>query len=658
MVELGRLDDMIARPECDFCSLVVLGVKQEWTGEWTGITETTCSLNAVDMSRQLQNGYALQITAWHKGRRFQWIEFEVVVREKGESFPVPRKLDALTRVDFERLGGLIRDCEENHEECKVILKTPDEMKVIDLKSMSIVDAPPECRYCALSYVWGQPRKPWLTLTRENTNSLRVLNSLVGVNLPRTILDAITVSKELGQRYLWVDSLCIMQDDAVYQKQQIGIMDTIYASATLTLIAAGGNNADTGFPGVSTWSRDSWRQISTVQDMELSNALPRLKNIIEVSVWNSRGWTYQERMFSHRSLVFAESQTYYGCSQAVGYEQPDRLTSAMRNIDLYKWKPRTGEFMEIYTKYVTDYTVRSLTLQADIIRAFQGVLNDMSRQYHQVFHAALPEGKFEQALMWQKTRQSNLKVDSNLAPSWSWASAGTPIKYTIPEVRIHLSSTPLPGFWSDGEEPLQFLITWYLNTDGKLVVLKTDKPESRPSKASIPPAQETPPQDLQSLTLVKSGRLLFSTQRTYLNLRNSVPYTTQDTWWIDYIADIDSTQLSILSILLPGVESDNLAGFIEMERPWAESSTSDPQRMWEFLAISLATSKPDDFMHYHLTMRRNVKFPIVWSRNVRQLVVHVMLIERKEGMARRLGVGKVFLDMWERAAPEMSWVVLE
>src|SRR5437879_8663482 len=59
-----------------------LGVKQEWTGEWSGITETTCSLNAVDISRQLQNGYALQVTAWHKGRKFQWIEFEVVVRDR------------------------------------------------------------------------------------------------------------------------------------------------------------------------------------------------------------------------------------------------------------------------------------------------------------------------------------------------------------------------------------------------------------------------------------------------------------------------------------------------------------------------------------------------------------------------------------------------
>ena len=63
------------------------------------------------------------------------------------------------------------------------------------------------------------------------------------------------------------------------------------------------------------------------------------------------------------------------------------------------------------------------------------------------------------------------------------------------------------------------------------------------------------------------------------------------------------------------------------------------------------------MHYHLTKQRNVNASLVWSRNVRELVVHVMLVKRDSGVAR-LGVGKVFLDMWERAAPEMSWIVLE
>jgi hypothetical protein len=653
MIGLGRVDAMIARLECDFCSLIVLGVKQAWKGEWPEEIETTCCLDAVDISRQLHNGYALQITAWHKGRPFQWIEFEVVAREEGESFPVPRKVDVFPKVDFARMRGLLRTCEETHDGCKLVLKTPDEMRIIDLEEMNIVGAPPECRYFALSYVWGRPSKPWLTLTRENSDSLRAPGSLIGANLPSTILDAIQTCKELGERYLWVDSLCIVQDDAAYQKRQIDIMDTIYASATCTLVAAAGSNANTGFPGVSTWTRATPQQTSTIQDMEVSNTLPQLKHMIEVSAWNTRGWTYQERIFSHKSLVFAESETYYACSQGVWYENPHRLASTVWTSERFKWKPSTGAFMEVYANNVTDYTLRSLTSQADIIRAFQGVLNDMSRQYHQTFHAALPEGKFEEALMWQKSRQSNVKVGAKGAPSWSWAAAETPIKYTIPEERIHLSSKLLPATWPDGEQPLQILITWYLNIEGALVLLKTDIPEAQPPINCL-----APPEDLQALTLLEPGRLLFSTQRAYLNLRNSVPYKTQDTWWTDYVNDIDLTQLSILSILLPGAESDNLAGFIEMERSWAESSTSDPKRVWEFLAISLTTSKSDDFMHYHLTQQRNVNSPLVWRRNVRQLVVHVMLIERKEGVACRLGVGKVFLDMWERAASEMSWVVLE
>lgn len=132
---------------------------------------------------------------------------------------------------------------------------------------------------------------------------------------------------------------------------------------------------------------------------------------------------------------------------------------------------------------------------------------------------------------------------------------------------------------------------------------------------------------------------------------------QDSWWTDYVNDVDLSQISILSILLPGTDSGNLAGFIEMDKQWAETSLNDSQREWDFLAISLATSKSGDFMHYHLTQQRNVNYPLVWSMNVRQLVVHVMMVERVDGVSRRLGVGKVFLDMWERAAPQISWVVL-
>jgi hypothetical protein len=92
--------------------------------------------------------------------------------------------------------------------------------------------------------------------------------------------------KMWERFLWVDSLSIEQDDPVHQKRQIDIMDTIYASATLTIVAAAGNHADSGLPGVSIWTRDTLRQTITMQDMEVSNALPRLRDMIEVSVSNS------------------------------------------------------------------------------------------------------------------------------------------------------------------------------------------------------------------------------------------------------------------------------------------------------------------------------------------------------------------------------------
>jgi hypothetical protein len=112
--------------------------------------------------------------------------------------------------------------------------------------------------------------------------------------------------------------------------------------------------------------------------------------------------------------------------------------------------------------------------------------------------------------------------------------------------------------------------------------------------------------------------LFRTEYTSYKLRNSVPYKTADSWRTDYTTDVDLTKISVLSIILPNSETDNLAGFIEMDKKWVEQTLTaeSDKRQWEFLAISLAASKPEDYMHHHLTIRRNVDYPLVFSRNVR------------------------------------------
>ncbi|KAF8860325.1 hypothetical protein BDZ45DRAFT_741454 [Acephala macrosclerotiorum] len=555
MVDLGKLNDILKRPECDFCSLVALASQQTWAGSWDEVARsgTTCYINALEPERQQPKGYALQIT--ETASNWQWLEFDLVFKgHDSDSESFARAFELCPKVDKEFLKTSINTCEATHKRCVLDAQpaTPDRMSVIDLDMMSIGPAPKNCRYLALSYVWGKITEQWLTLTRENVESLSQKNALVQARLPQT-------------------------------KQQIDIMDSIYASATLTIVAGAGDHANSGLPGVSKWSREVKRQTITIQDIEISNVLPRLGETAERSIWNTRGWTYQERMFSRRCIFLTEAQAFFACGHFASF-------------------PRNHEL-------------------------------DVSEQQGQV-----------------EKRIANASL-----PSWSWASTNGAVKYSFTEKRITDSSS-LPAFWQDGEEPEQFLIDWFLNVDGSQILRIKERPPS-PIWPLISPDQGST--DLIKITLQGPGRLLFQTQRAFLSLTNSVPFRTIDSWWTDYTQDINLSTVSIASILLDG-SPDGPIGFIELDKIWAEQHLSQEARQlqWEFLAISLAATDRNDYMHRHFTMRRNINYPIVLSRNVREIIVNVMLVERNGDVARRLGVGKIYLDCWELSDPQKTWVVLE
>jgi hypothetical protein len=102
----------------------------------------------------------------------------------------------------------------------------------------------QCRYIALSYVWGETND--FTLNSENISSFVKpggLNSHFSNDLPRTIRDAIIVTREIGERYLWIDSMCIQQDDIPEKREQIELMDWVYGHATLTIVAADAAHAE-------------------------------------------------------------------------------------------------------------------------------------------------------------------------------------------------------------------------------------------------------------------------------------------------------------------------------------------------------------------------------------------------------------------------------
>ncbi|EHK50536.1 hypothetical protein TRIATDRAFT_210872, partial [Trichoderma atroviride IMI 206040] len=115
--------------------------------------------------------------------------------------------------------------------------------MISLDDYRLVETACPLSYAALSYVWG-PAAVFKTI-RDNIDMLMQPGGLPVSSFPKSIRDAMVLAKELGFRYIWVDSLCIIQDSAEDKVQQLRMMDCIYSRASLTIVAAAGSHADAG-----------------------------------------------------------------------------------------------------------------------------------------------------------------------------------------------------------------------------------------------------------------------------------------------------------------------------------------------------------------------------------------------------------------------------
>ncbi|KAG5750738.1 hypothetical protein H9Q70_006602 [Fusarium xylarioides] len=141
---------------------------------------------------------------------------------------------------------------------------PERCRVIDIKEHRIVDLLPTMRYVALSYVWGSSEKARQSrferqLTRENLSRLQQPNSLSDIYLPQTITDAMHVTEQVGERFLWVDALCIVQDDPADLGHQTARMDLIYSKALFTILAACGEDSTSGLAGLPSNPRDVFQR---------------------------------------------------------------------------------------------------------------------------------------------------------------------------------------------------------------------------------------------------------------------------------------------------------------------------------------------------------------------------------------------------------------
>ena len=141
-------------------------------------------------------------------------------------------------------------CQNNHSQCMAQDPgTSRHLRLIDCNTLSLITSTDNAKYFALSYVWGSDRNLRTGQAVNNARRMQSWSPVLPDDLPRTIRDAIVVTRNLGIQYLWVDKYCINQQDPIEKQQQMEAMGDIYAGEVMTLVAAFGENDDAGLPGV-------------------------------------------------------------------------------------------------------------------------------------------------------------------------------------------------------------------------------------------------------------------------------------------------------------------------------------------------------------------------------------------------------------------------
>jgi hypothetical protein len=343
------------------------------------------------------------------------------------SQPVATEKIADDHFDLEQLKGWISKCDNeaglpgHHGFChsfstNSFFQFPSELILVDIQRSKLTTCHQKERYAALSYVWGRSNEAFATV-RSNFADLSKAGGLLKywARLPAVLKDAIYLTKALGIPYLWIDRLCIVQDDAESKQHNISWMASIYANSYLAIVAAEGTDANDGIQGIGS---DSGPRGGIVKYRFGSINCTRRAEPEKSKVWHTRGWTFQERNLARRSLVFHGTTVHWECQQNIIQEnitRPitiDKRTSPSEyRFDLKRWPD-----FEQYAELCQRFSRRELRFAEDVMDAFSSTTNALTKGFPGGFLYAMPKIQFSLSLLW--THHDPAKRRDWL-PSWSW-----------------------------------------------------------------------------------------------------------------------------------------------------------------------------------------------------------------------------------------------
>lgn len=272
------------------------------------------------------------------------VDVEIDEKKGNQSFAFGKRLDPQWTHTTNLVDGY-NSCLSQHDTChqpQYLSQIPSlkPLYFIDTAEMCLIPAQSGTSYIALSYVWGSIEI--LKTTKTNMKQLQQPGSLkdpkVRPSLPRTVRQAIRLVRVLGERYLWLDTLCIVQDDIETFKNQIQQMASIYAHARAVVVAADGADANYGLRGLRELEDAEPRCVEQITiNFGQKTLLKRLQIAVHTSgkleqkYWN-RGWTFQEWLFARHRICFQSDSVKFECCKSIQHEEHARPERVIESRD--------------------------------------------------------------------------------------------------------------------------------------------------------------------------------------------------------------------------------------------------------------------------------------------------------------------------------------
>lgn len=358
---------------------------------------------------------------------------------------------------YELAADWLKYCRSSHPDCPPVMDSPLPTRLLDVSGVTtggtsqepflyISDANERSQYVALSYCWGEQGNKDFVLTQSTLE--RNMETIPLSSLPQTLRDAITITKWLGFRYLWIDALCILQDSKEDWEKEAAVMGKVYFNAVVTIAASAASDSSKGFlvpredfdatdPQLVFCGPDGTRGLVSIR-----YEFPSATDIGQPL--DLRGWALQERLLSPRLLSYETRKLTWTCPTDTYLEGEENAKSIPPRDSIFskslihfsnapssissapasrQYSYETDPFLQ-WTVIVEEYASRELRYQTDKLPALSGIASQVQQNLGgDEYLAGLWKSQMPRALAWIVIGKNKLGKRGRAlpCPSWSWAS---------------------------------------------------------------------------------------------------------------------------------------------------------------------------------------------------------------------------------------------